>query len=122
MENAADKIQEMLSDEDSMRKLQMIYEMFSKMQTFPISYFDTNTHGDIMSHYTNDTDTLRQMISQSLSELGINVYYHSVVGDNPERLTKAVELAKRAENFGKSIVVLLPDGGEKYLSTKLLEI
>lgn len=44
-------------------------EMFSKMQTFPISYFDTNTHGDIMSHYTNDTDTLRQMISQSLPHL-----------------------------------------------------
>ena len=44
-------------------------EMFSKMQTFPISYFDTNTHGDIMSHYTNDTDTLRQMISQSLPNL-----------------------------------------------------
>ncbi len=44
-------------------------EMFAKMQTFPISYFDTNTHGDIMSHYTNDTDTLRQMISQSLPSL-----------------------------------------------------
>ena len=43
--------------------------MFSKMQTFPISYFDTNTHGDIMIHYTNDTDTLRQMISQSLPSL-----------------------------------------------------
>lgn len=39
--------------------------MFSKMQAFPIHYFDTNTHGDIMSHYTNDTDTLEQMISQS---------------------------------------------------------
>lgn len=44
-------------------------EMFSKMQTFPIKYFDTNAHGDIMSHYTNDTDTLRQMISQSLPNL-----------------------------------------------------
>lgn len=44
-------------------------EMFSKMQAFPISYFDTNTHGDIMSYYTNDTDTLRQMISQSLPSL-----------------------------------------------------
>ena len=37
-------------------------EMFSKMQTFPIKYFDTNTHGDIMSHYTNDADTLNEMI------------------------------------------------------------
>lgn len=39
------------------------------MQTLPISYFDNNTHGDIMSHYTNDTDTLMQMISQSLPNL-----------------------------------------------------
>ncbi len=41
-------------------------EMFTHMQTLPIKYFDTHTHGDIMSHYTNDTDTLRQMLSQSL--------------------------------------------------------
>ena len=41
-------------------------DMFAKMEALPISYFDTHTHGDIMSHYTNDTDTLRQMISQSL--------------------------------------------------------
>lgn len=41
-------------------------EMFSKMQHLPIKYFDTHTHGDIMSHYTNDTDTLRQMIAQSI--------------------------------------------------------
>ena len=41
-------------------------EMFEKMQHLPIKYFDTNAHGDIMSRYTNDTDTLRQMISQSL--------------------------------------------------------
>ena len=41
-------------------------EMFDKMEALPIRYFDTHTHGDIMSHYTNDTDTLRQMISQSL--------------------------------------------------------
>ncbi len=49
-------------------------EMFTKMQTFPISYFDTNTHGDIMSHYTNDTDTLRQMISQSLPSLMTSIF------------------------------------------------
>ena len=41
-------------------------EMFSKMQYLPIKYFDTHTHGEIMSYYTNDTDTLRQMISQSI--------------------------------------------------------
>ncbi len=44
-------------------------EMFSKMQELPVKYFDTRTHGDIMSYYTNDADTLRQMISQSLPNL-----------------------------------------------------
>lgn len=44
-------------------------EMFSKMQALQIRYFDTHTHGDIMSHYTNDTDTLRQMIAQSMAQL-----------------------------------------------------
>ena len=42
-------------------------DMFAHMQTLPIKYFDTHTHGDIMSHYTNDTDSLRQMLSQSLT-------------------------------------------------------
>jgi len=44
-------------------------KMFNGMQLLPIRYFDTNNHGDIMSHYTNDIDTLRQMISQSLPQL-----------------------------------------------------
>ncbi len=44
-------------------------KMFSNMQKLPIKYFDTNDHGDIMSHYTNDIDTLRQMISQSLPQM-----------------------------------------------------
>ena len=43
-------------------------EMFEHMQTLPIKFFDTHTHGDIMSFYTNDTDTLRQMISQSIPQ------------------------------------------------------
>ena len=43
--------------------------MFGSMQTLPIRYFDTHTHGDIMSHYTNDIDTLRQLISQSIPQL-----------------------------------------------------
>lgn len=43
-------------------------DMFKQMQLLPISYFDTHTHGDIMSHYTNDTDTLRQFISQALPQ------------------------------------------------------
>lgn len=41
-------------------------EMFTKMQTLPISYFDRRTHGEIMSTYTNDTDVMREMISQGL--------------------------------------------------------
>ena len=44
-------------------------QMFSHMQTLPIKYFDTHTHGDVMSYYTNDTDTLRQMISQSIPQM-----------------------------------------------------
>ena len=44
-------------------------DMFNHMQTLPIKYFDTHTHGDIMSYYTNDTDTLREMISQSIPQL-----------------------------------------------------
>ena len=44
-------------------------DMFAHMQTLPVKYFDTHTFGDIMSHYTNDTDTLRQMISQSIPQL-----------------------------------------------------
>ena len=44
-------------------------KMFNKMQRLPVKYFDTNNHGDIMSHYTNDIDTLRQLVSQSLPQL-----------------------------------------------------
>ena len=44
-------------------------DMFAHMQTLPLRYFDTHTHGDVMSYYTNDTDTLRQMISQSLPQV-----------------------------------------------------
>lgn len=43
-------------------------DMFEHMQKLPISYFDQHTHGDVMSHYTNDTDTLRQFISQALPQ------------------------------------------------------
>ena len=44
-------------------------EMFTHMQKLPIKYFDTHTHGNIMSYYTNDTDTLRQMMSQSIPQM-----------------------------------------------------
>ena len=54
----------------SLKKLRQ--KMFNGMQDLPIKYFDANNHGDIMSHYTNDIDTLRQMISQSLPQLLIS--------------------------------------------------
>ncbi len=60
--------------------------LFDKMQNFPVRYFDAHPHGDIMSHYTNDIDALRQLISQSLPSMlragvtlvcvmGIMLYY-----------------------------------------------
>ena len=68
----------------ALKKLRV--QMFSGMQNLPIRFFDTHGHGDIMSYYTNDIDTLRQMLSQSfpqmlmsvvivLSILGIMLYY-----------------------------------------------
>lgn len=44
-------------------------DMFTHMQSLPIRYFDTHPHGDVMSYYTNDTDTLRQMITQSIPQV-----------------------------------------------------
>lgn len=44
-------------------------DMFAKMESLPIKYFDTHPHGDIMSVYTNDIDTLRQMVSQSIPQM-----------------------------------------------------
>lgn len=51
----------------TMKRLRV--ELFTHMESLPIGYFDTNAHGDIMSVYTNDVDTLRQLISQSLPQL-----------------------------------------------------
>lgn len=44
-------------------------DLFNKMQTLPLRYFDTHKHGDIMSHYTNDIDTLRQLVSMSIPNI-----------------------------------------------------
>ena len=51
----------------TMRRIRI--EMFTHMQDMPLSYFDSRTHGSIMSTYTNDTDTLREMISQSIPQM-----------------------------------------------------
>ncbi len=53
--------------------------MFSHMQTLPIRYFDTHNRGDVMSYYTNDIDTLRQMIIQSIPQIFISVATVSIV-------------------------------------------
>ncbi|MBQ8355203.1 MAG: ABC transporter ATP-binding protein [Oscillospiraceae bacterium] len=55
-------------------------EMFTKMQRLPIRYFDTNTAGNIMSRYTSDIDTLRQMVSQSIPQTASSVITLVVVG------------------------------------------
>lgn len=68
----------------ALKKLRV--KMFDGMQNLPVRFFDTNNHGDIMSYYTNDIDTLRQMVSQSMPQLltsaigitaliGIMLYY-----------------------------------------------
>jgi ATP-binding cassette subfamily B protein len=54
----------------TLKKLRI--QMFNRMQDLPVSFFDRNNHGDIMSHYTNDIDTLRQMISSSFPSLMIS--------------------------------------------------
>ncbi|MBQ5802045.1 MAG: ABC transporter ATP-binding protein [Clostridia bacterium] len=54
-------------------------KMFNKMQTLPIRYFDTHTHGNIMSYYTNDIDVLRMLISQTIPALCSSVITLSVV-------------------------------------------
>ncbi len=51
----------------SLKRLRV--KMFNGMQDLPVKYFDTHNHGDIMSYYTNDIDTLRQLISQSIPQL-----------------------------------------------------
>ena len=55
-------------------------EMFTKMQRLPIRYFDTNTAGNIMSRYTSDIDTLRQMVSQSIPQTASSIITLVVVG------------------------------------------
>ena len=83
-------------------------EMFEKMQRLPIRAFDTRTDGDIMSLYTNDTDTLRQMIAQSMAQLissvftivaGLGVYaLCQFLSDAGRRTGDAAHLAARQED------------------------
>ena len=54
-------------------------KMFNRMQDLPVKYFDTHNHGDIMSYYTNDIDTLRQLISQSIPQFLMSAVMVSTV-------------------------------------------
>ncbi|MBQ7118048.1 MAG: ABC transporter ATP-binding protein, partial [Clostridia bacterium] len=65
-------------------------EMFAHMQTLPIKYFDTNSHGDIMSRYTNDIDTLRQMISMTIPQVISSVV--TIVSTFVAMLTESIPL------------------------------
>lgn len=52
---------------ETMRKIRV--DMFAKLQSLPIKYYDTHTHGETMSRFTNDTDTLREMLSQGIPQM-----------------------------------------------------
>ena len=62
-------------------------DMFSHMQTLPIKYFDTNSYGDVMSRYTNDTDSMRQMLSQSIPQCLSSLVTIFAVGYNMCKLS-----------------------------------
>ena len=83
-------------------------EMFAHMQTLPIRYFDTHPHGDVMSLYTNDTDTLRQMLAQSLPQM-----FSSVV------TIVAVFTAMLATSVYLTVVVLLMLALMLFLSNRI---
>lgn len=63
-------------------------ELFTHMESLPVKYFDTHAHGDIISVYTNDIDTLRQMISQSMPQLlsSVITIYYPEAGRNERKI------------------------------------
>lgn len=65
-------------------------DMFDKMQSLPISYFDTHTHGELMSYYTNDIDAIRELLHQSITQLIISCI--SLVGIVANELILSVSL------------------------------
>ena len=73
--------------------------LFTRMESLPIKYFDTHSHGDVMSIYTNDTDTLRQMIGQSIPQLMnsvisiVSVFISMIVLDIPMTLLSLAMVA-----------------------------
>ena len=91
------------------------------MQKLPIRYFDTHTHGDLMSHFTNDTDTLQQMLSQSVpqmfsSAMTIILGVHRHAGDecmaDAVRTARRVRHAQGGKEAGRSVREVLPRAAE----------
>ena len=83
-------------------------EMFSNMQDLPISYFDQNLRGDIMSTYTNDVDTLRQLVSQTMPQLFSTV-----------TMTVSILTLMLLSSIWLTIVVLLASIGIFFVSKKI---
>ena len=83
-------------------------EMFEHMQKLPVRFFDTHTHGDLMSRYTNDTDTLRQMLSMSIPQM-----FSSLI------TIVAVFFAMVAINFWMTLFVLLFVGIMMFITKKI---
>ena len=75
-------------------------EMFTRMQRLPIRYFDTNTAGNIMSRYTSDIDTLRQMVSQSIPQTVSSIITLVVVGSRLLSTSWILSLVMVATVFG----------------------
>ena len=86
-------------------------EMFSRMQALPVKYFDTHTHGDTMSRFTNDTDTLRQMISQSIPQMFSSVI--TVVSEFCAMLATSLPLTALVVVFVAFMLVLTKRIGAK---------
>ena len=81
-------------------------DLFNKMQTLPLKYFDTHKHGDIMSHYTNDIDTLRQLVSMAIPTIlraGVVVISVFVI-----MLGESVKDGTKFDLVGNSLSYLLP--------------
>jgi ATP-binding cassette subfamily B multidrug efflux pump len=83
-------------------------DMFAHMQTLSIKYFDTRSHGDLMSLYTNDTDTLRQMVTQSIPN-----FISSII------TVVAIFIAMLFTSWQLTIVVLLSLTGMLFISSKI---
>lgn len=86
-------------------------DMFSHMQRLPLKYFDTHTHGDLMSHYTNDTDTMRMLLSQVIPSIISSVF--TIVGVFCAMLFFSVTLTIIAMLFLGFMLLIIKKVGKK---------